>query len=197
MEKMTRTPIFAVAFCGCSCLLFGAISANSADEKGAKSGAVRTQLAGAKLDPNLPDFMKFDARQGYYLARFTDGLGRPLVVTLYLFPDPKKNGGYRPDQDVYKSTKLQKEPLPSVRQGYGVNIGDTPQQVKQKLGRAPDYQLYDSRQGRGIYRYKSPLMIPVDFKSERETWEYSADYHFENGALRVIEYEARYPFGGR
>ena len=189
--------MFAVAFCGCSCLTFGLISANSADGKSAKTGVVRTRLAGASLDPNLPNFMKFDVRQGYYLARFTDGLGRPLVVTLYLFPDPKKNGGYQPGHDIYQATKLQKEPLPSVRQGYGVNIGDTPQQVKQKLGRAPYYQSYDSRQGRGIYRYKSPLLIPVDFKSDRETWEYSADYRFENGALRVIKYEARYPFGVR
>ena len=156
---------------------------------------LRTKLAGASLDPNLPDFIRFDVRQGYYLARDTDGLGRALVVRLYLFPDPKKNGGYQPLQDIYNDTKLQREPLPSVRQGYGVNIGDTPQQVKQKLGRAPDYQSYSLRQGRGIYRYQTPITIAFDFKAAREKWQYTADYRFENGRLRVIEFEACYPFG--
>ena len=155
---------------------------------------LRTKLLGAYLDPSLPDMMKFDVRQGYYLVRHTDGLGRALVVKLLLFPDPKKNRGYQPSQDIY-NTKLQREPLLSVRQGYGVNIGDTPRQVEQKLGRAPDYHSYSSRQGRGIYRYRSPIMISLNFKKALEKWEYTADYRFENGRLRVIEYEARYPFG--
>ena len=166
---------------------------SEADETRAnRSTSVRTQLVGAKLNPDLPNFRKFDARQGYYLVRYSDGAGRALSTAIYLFPDPAKNRGYSPlHHDARQATSTQNVELPSVRTGWGVNIGDTPGEVREKLGRAPDYASYSRQTRRGIYGYQEPIRLYIKLEKREVTWQYTAKYIFDKGQLRVIEYEAR------
>ncbi len=176
----------ALFLVGVTCLA-GAWSEAKAED----SQVLRTQLAGATLDADLPNLRKFDARQGYYLTRITDGLGRALVTGLYLYPNPKKNSGYVPPRVAdFNEIETQKTKLPSIRQGWGVNIGDTTSQVQKKLGCAPNSSSYKRETKSGAYIYEEPITLDIKRENRRVKWQYSAKYIFDKGRVRVIEYEA-------
>ena len=183
-----KARLFGAFVLGGLALAAQGIGAQPAAKQRGDAGVVRTRLAGAEFNAEKSNFRKFDARQGYYLVRQNDGAGRTMVVSLYLFPDPAKNGGYR-SGFTNRSIKTQSTQLPSVRRGWGVNIGDTPQQVRKSLGRAPDFSQPSAP--KLLYVYKAPIRLNIGGKTAK--WQYTARYIFDRGHLRVIEYEARDP----
>lgn len=172
----------------CVCLLAVATTYGAPQSPAKNKAVVRTQLAGAELNTDLPNFRKFDAKQGYFLVRFTDGLGRALVTQLRLFPALNDDGDSRYDDS--RSLKMQRTTLPSVRNGWGVNIGDSSETVQRKLGRAPDFSRKMHSDVK-VYVYKAPISLVASGRKVK--WQYTAEYRFTKNRLRVINYEAREP----
>jgi len=133
---------------------------------------VRFSLAGGDLG-KADSYTKFDPKQRYYLIATGDCDG--ASVSLILTPKPD---GYGIEPDDKKSWGKFVS-LPRLRTGQGVNIGETPQQVKRKLGRAPHFLSYEAGKKERIYQYRANL---------GNGWQYLGIYTFHNERLWAIHY---------
>lgn len=159
------------------------------------AGFVRVQLAGARLSPHQHHFIKYDPKSRYYLRSIPDGAGRLQSLTLILSPDYK-----RLDQGDGGPPYAIKASLPRLTNGTGVNIGDTPQQVKRKLGAEPEEFSCNRKTRVRIYIYKAPVsvLLALTDKSDRpyrdwSRWTYTGTYEFHNEKLWLIRYDADEP----
>ena len=154
---------------------------------------LRVSLCGVPLDINRQPFLRYDARQHYYLSYEEDGLGHTMLLGLCLRPthwipsDFDKNPNDAPDLEDDLEMPAQNAELPRLRSGAGIDIGDTPAQVTGKLGAQPSGKF--SRGTTLVYSYKAP--VTVEFSNDGEPWFYHAKYCFHNGHLWAIEYFVR------
>jgi hypothetical protein len=176
-------------------LLGATLLAGSAQSK-PRSSVVRFSLAGEKLRVGQADFLKFDPESNYYLVHYGYTWENP-AAHLRLFPASDLRNG---ELEGY-GTKVQLATLPRLRTGTGVNIGDTPAQVKRKLGGPPKSPRFDKKTGELTYSYRQRVVIniPASAYIYREppmaeksiitrTYSYGASYAFRNGRLRSISY---------
>lgn len=142
-------------------------------------GIVRMSLAGARVDDNK-EFTRYDARQHYYLIATGDCDGASL--DLILTPDPSLiyEGGL--DE---RGEKVERFALPHLRDGKGVNIGDTPDQVRRKIGVAAQGIDVDSSHGQITWNYYAMVNLPK-LKGGRRN--YHARYFFRKDRLFAIWY---------
>lgn len=171
-----------------SFLVFSAIICPWALARGGKStqtkpSVIRTTIADKKLGTSFGPF--YDKQEGYYLLGNVDGLGKAMVAYLILRPD------FKPLEDYGISREDVKEKtLPHLRGGRGINIGDTPRQVRQKIGQAAHKSRYNRKTKARTYIYQSKISLKVGDEMARD-WDYTATYTFHHEKLWSIEYEAR------
>lgn len=134
---------------------------------------VRFRLAGGNLMDKDNFYEKYDAKERYYLISTGDCDG--TVRTLILTPSPSSSG--MGDDDRYFAEKsLKRVTLPHLRNGKGVNIGDTPQQVRKKLGVGPHRAWAKKDSKARVWAYYS------------KRHSYAAEYTFRKGSLWSIIY---------
>jgi hypothetical protein len=148
---------------------------------------VRTYLAGSRLSPAQKNFLKFDKKEGYYLNSYSDGLGRLMSIKLVLSPDPKRIGDPYSDGEIAKKS-ITFTVLPRLRTGKGVNIGDSPQQVRRKLGSSPMTSQYNYKSKERVYTWKAPIVVKAE--NRWQNWTYYGIYTFRNEQLWAIKYWA-------
>ena len=137
---------------------------------------VRLSLAGASVN-DRGSSVKYDPRERYFLLATgdCDGASIDLVLT--------------PDLSAWNRRLEASTPrvsLPRLRTGRGVNIGDTPQEVRMKLGRSPHFYSYDSERRARVYEYRAKL---------GHGWLYSGEYAFRNERLWSIHYNVAHEDG--
>ncbi len=98
-----------------------------------RSKVVRISLAGSRLDIGQADFVKFDSKANYYLIHGGDNWESPGA---YLLLCPAADLSSLGTFELVKG-EVQRTTLPRLRTGRGINIGDTPAQVRQKIGASP------------------------------------------------------------
>ena len=158
--------------------------------RGRPAGFVRYTLAGQRLGQG--EFVKYDPSSGYYLVEYGDSDGD--VDRIILCPD-KAAVGVEPGGGT---GNLQQVTLPRLRTGKGVDIGDTPAQVRHKLRARPnqwcryedawevevaEWHPHDKCR---VDSYVAQVRFPDDRTGGR--YRYEADYVFLNGRLWAIEY---------
>lgn len=146
------------------------------------SSVVRASICGNRLGTSFGPY--YDKKQGYYLLGDVDGLGKPMIASLILCPDfkPLKSYGARRDEITQKT-------LPLLREGKGVNIGDSPYQVRQKIGQPPHETRYNRISKIRTYIYGGKIDLKVDGEMQ-SGWDYTATYTFHREKLWSIEYHA-------
>lgn len=166
--------LFAVSFCGV---------ASQRKSHQSASRVLRTVISGRRLGTSFGPY--YDAKTGYYLTGIVDGLGRPMVAYLILRPDfaPLESHGLSREDIKQKS-------LSRLRKGKGINIGDSPQQVRQKIGRNAHQSYHNPKTKALTYIYRAAISLKVDNEMQNG-WDYKATYTFRRDKLRSIEYEAR------
>lgn len=165
---------------------------------------VRTYLAGTRLSLMQPDFTAFDAKAGYYLVKFGDTFD-VRGATLILSPDLAAT--YWPRSSKMSKSGIIRKTLPRLHTGTGVNIGDTPLQVRRKLGAWPREIRRDNGKIR-FYGYHSHVLVDMPYATGQWTngerivdrqapttksrFHYYALYWFRNEKLESIEYTVTY-----
>ena len=135
-------------------------------------------LGGARLSLLGKDFHYYDSKKGYHLKRQSvpDIYGH---VSLALLDKSEEDIGAR------------QVSLPSLRTGRGVNIGDTPKQVRSKLG-APTNIIkpQDSEIGELTYDYEAIITMPRPASNKGKVIKraYMATYVFHKNRLQSIAY---------
>ncbi len=142
---------------------------------------LRFTLAGADVRDGL-SFVKHDPKAGYYLCDRTDGFQRsyPLAV-LTLSP-------YETVDAMMDFTPVRTFILPRLRSGKGVNVGDTPPVVEQKLGALATTTSYDRRTNQLIYTYETTFSLTHGSMTHKRM-NYKATYTFHDSRLWEMEYE--------
>jgi len=151
----------------------------------------RLSLCGAQLQPFQRGFVQYDPREKYYLCSWGMNVGDYVIVALTLTPSRDHAKRYGSDDNF--STR--RAPLPRLKSGWGVNIGDTPQQVRAKLGAGPDKAHRDKKQNTLRYTYSvktrlyehSPA-LRKQYPMPKQWYRYQANYLFRNGNLWAISY---------
>lgn len=135
---------------------------------------VRFSLAGGSLMDKDNFYEEYDAKERYYLISTgdCDGTSRDLILT----PSPASSGIGGDDRSFAKDKNIKRVTLPRLRNGKGVNIGDTPKQVKRKLGRGPHRSWIRNDLKVRVWNYYS------------KTHSYTATYLFRKGRLWSISY---------
>lgn len=112
----------------------------------------------------------YDEQQGYHLYHSGDCDG----AAIYLILSPESfNGGGKPAH------------LPRLRNGRGVNIGESYAEVQRKLGARPVSNDYNSKNGERVVQYAADVHI----RSGSRTYvTYTAKYTFRNDRLQEIWY---------
>lgn len=146
---------------------------------------IRMHLAGARLEIDQKDFIRFDSKQNYYLIHSGNNW-ETAGATLFLCP-ASEMASYGYELKQLKNAKHAS--LPRLRSGFGVNIGESSKIVIAKLGRKPDHTSRNSQNPELIYNSR----VPVRFTSRtgtkvRKMYDYQARYRFGNGKLQMIEY---------
>lgn len=146
---------------------------------------LRFTLAGADVRDGL-SFVKHDLKAGYYLCDQTEGFRHsyPLAV-LTLSP-------YETLAAMMDFTPVRTSILPRLRSGKGINIGDTPPVVEQKLGALPTTTSYDRRTNQLTYTYETTFSLTHGSMTHKRM-NYVATYTFHNSRLWAVEYHLNEP----
>jgi hypothetical protein len=104
-----------------------------------------------------------------------------MLISLLLCPDRSRI------DDTY-SKNIIHTTLPRLRTGKGINIGDTPQQVRRKLGSQPATSQYNYKSKQRVLTWKAPIMINAE--GRWQNWAYRGIYTFRNERLWAIKYVA-------
>ena len=147
---------------------------------------LRFKLAGSDVRDGLT-FVRYDAHAKYYLTAETDGNRRSYQSTgLVLSPT-------RSDEDVLeREGAVQRVRLPRLQSGQGVNIGDSPVGVKEKLGGLPTTTIYDRRTRQLVYTYETVFLL-THGEMVHKQMNYLATYTFRASKLRTIDYNINEP----
>ena len=183
---MTRRKLIAAAF-----ILLPTLAVASQSSKLQNHPAfVRLSLAGGNLT-NEESYVKYDAKARYYLIATGDCDG--ASVDLILTPSPASSGMGDDDREYAKDKNIKRVALPRLRNGKGVNIGDTPQQVQKKLGIAPHHSWVRNDLKAREWNYYANIVM--NSRKARGMQNYRATYTFRNGRLWSIAYNAQEPDG--
>lgn len=140
---------------------------------------LRFTLAGADVRDGLA-FTRYDAQADYYLTAETDGNRRSYQsTTLTLSPQLS--------DDQAGNSPVQPIALPRLRSGKGINIGDTPPVVEQKLEALPTTMRYDRRTKELVYTYETTFLLTHGSMIHKRM-NYLATYTFHNSRLWDVEY---------
>lgn len=149
---------------------------------------LRFELAGVDVRDGL-SFVKCDAKAGYYLSARTDGFSRSYSLTmLTLSPN-------RTCDTLMDFTPVKAATLPRLRSGKGVNLGDDPPMVEQKLGALPTTTGYDRRSRQLTYTYETAFKLTRGTMIHKRM-DYRSTYVFHNGRLWSVEYKMQEPQPG-
>lgn len=139
----------------------------------------------------------YDAKEKYFLVSTGDCDGASLTVVLS--PDINRLGFGGMDTEAGRKeliAEANKTSLPHLRDGSGVNIGDSPRRVKQKNG-TPTRVLRNSLEVTYIYAgkiwvrpEKSYETVFLDESSRAVQRGYRAEYFFRHNKLWAIRYTA-------
>jgi hypothetical protein len=161
-------------------MAIGVATAQQSSKSAGYPSFMRLSLAGATLGDNEGNgFTKYDPKQRYFLIAYSHTEGD---LNLVLTPQPESFLFDPSDPDRWKGVK--RVTLPRLRTGTGVNIGDTPQQVRRKLGTTPHREAYDRRKKERVWHYFGPITMKV-WTLKRK---YIGEYRFRNERLWSIEY---------
>ncbi|HAZ64937.1 MAG TPA: hypothetical protein DCZ72_15190 [Armatimonadetes bacterium] len=139
----------------------------------AKPYVVRMTLAGELLGGGQGTIA--DTRSDYLVTHSGDCDGAQL--TLLLSP-PRSGLTWDPDRQA---------PLPRLRSGTGVNIGESPRTVIRKLGRQPDEIGHLEWYARGTTTYT--YHAKINYRGGPRVYtKYRAEYTFRSGRLYSIMY---------
>lgn len=161
---------------------FAALAAAQAAER--RPAFVRLKLAGVDIQ-DQQHFVKYDPKERYYLvaSEDCDGASTDLALT----PSPGAWGVKPDDKSIVRAS------LPRLRNGTGVNIGDTPAVVRRKLGARPWKWVYHRKLDERVWTYEAPK-IPVRMRHGiSRVRDYTATYIFEHGRLWSIYYNVAVP----
>ena len=178
-----------------SALILLPVLAVAAPKKPPKSSVVRFFLAGGQLTAE-ESYVKYDPKARYFLVATGDCDG--VSVDLILTPQPSTSGMgiTQDDKKLALAKTTRRTTLPRLRDGKGVNIGDTPQQVEQKLGALPS-QVSPRHEFNGrdwVYLAAVPLKRKHKYSSST-LQNYRATYTFRDGKLWAIHYNLQDPHG--
>lgn len=194
-----KSVLFAAA-----CVLKVADGAPAKPNGEAKSSVVRLSLAGQRLAVGEADFLKYDPKAGYFLHRDGEGwegLGCHLELC---------SREYSLNRAMFRDSaaKAERQSLPNIKTGWGVNIGDSPATVRRKLGARPTEQSWDRDKQSSYFNYQYHksvfLNIPISaFRYQkppvtskrfvRKKFDYWAQYSFKNNRLVRIVYRVSDP----
>lgn len=143
---------------------------------------IRFSLAGGNLVDDA-GYTKYDPKARYYLLATGDCDG--ASIDLILTPSPASSGR-GDDREFANNKSVKRVVLPRLRNGKGVNIGDSPQQVQKKLGARPHHVWVkkDLRQLEWVY-YANIFMKS---RQARGMQNYRATYTFRNARLWSVHY---------
>lgn len=165
----------------------------AAPRKAEQSSLVRLHFAGGNLVDEA-SYTKYDPKSRYFLIATGDCDG--ASIDLILTPNPDKSGyavGVSP-QEMVARKYIKRVILPRLRNGSGVNIGDTPQQVERKLDSRPSQILIRKEINGREWVYLTTVSLKR--KGSRSTLQnYRATYTFRNDKLWAIHYNLQEPDG--
>jgi hypothetical protein len=156
-------------------------AAQVSGKPGSYPSFVRLSLAGSRLEDE-GSYVKYDQKERYYLIATGDCDG--ASIDLILSPDPKGFGF--DSSDAASRRRVKRVTLPRLRTGTGVNIGDTPQQVRRKLGVPPHWSSYDRETKEREWVYRAAILVKS--RQQRGKQYYRATYTFHNERLWSIHY---------
>ena len=123
----------------------------------------------------------YDPKEKYFLIGTGDCDGAHM--SLYLVPEAELGRSWSAEW----KKKIPHVTLPRLRSGTGVNIGESPTQVRRKLGKSPDYYSYDQPNKIRVYQYRASW-FERDSTGKNEKILYRGDYKFCNEQLISIRY---------
>jgi hypothetical protein len=136
--------------------------------------------------------VEYDPKSNFYLEGIGFAGDKLNELVLWLHPGPKKVT----KENAYYINHRSIKSLPHLRTGRGVNIGDTLQQVRRKLGAQPKHEGYDPNLKTKVWltQYERQVWVTVPAHGgKREKWIYRALYWFESGRLSSIRYSLSNP----